>query len=185
MDTGGALGPSRTGGWPKEEGRNGTNGMSMHRRSFLTRLVLGGLAFLVRKNWLLGAELSKGLIRRIRPSDAAWPNAGEWQKLNAAVGGKLIKVQALFAGCQGDRKSATCVEALENMHNPFWLADQPAGTETSGWFDAWTPAPSAYAVAARNATDVAAGVNFAREHKLRLVVKGGAHSYQGTSNYAD
>ena len=29
--------------------------------------------------------------------------------------------------------------------------------------------------------DIAAGVNFAREHNLRLVVKGGGHSYQGTS----
>ena len=30
-----------------------------------------------------------------------------------------------------------------------------------------------------------AAVNFAREHKLRLVVKGGGHSYLGTSNAAD
>ena len=28
-------------------------------------------------------------------------------------------------------------------------------------------------------------MNFAREHNLRLVVKGGGHSYQGTSNAAD
>jgi FAD/FMN-containing dehydrogenase len=71
------------------------------------------------------------------------------------------------------------------MGNPFWIADQPGGTETSGWLNAWTPAPSVYALAARDAGDVAAGVNFAREHRLRLVVKGGAHSYQGTSNSAD
>ena len=24
------------------------------------------------------------------------------------------------------------------MHNPFWIADQPAGTETSGWLQ-WSP----------------------------------------------
>src|SRR5213592_248681 len=64
---------------------NGANGRSMHRRSFLTRLLLGGLAFLVRKNWLVGAEVPKGLIRRVRPSDADWPSAAEWQKLNDAV----------------------------------------------------------------------------------------------------
>ena len=40
-------------------------------------------------------------------------------------------------------------------------------------------------MAARNAKDIAAAVNFAREHRLRLVVKGGGHSYQGTSNAAD
>ena len=157
----------------------------MHRRSFLTRLVLGGLAFLIRKNWLLGAEVPKGLIRRVRPSDADWPSAAEWQKLNDAVRRKVDQSESLFASCQVDRKSVSCVEALENMRNPFWLADQPAGTETSGWLDAWSSAPSVYAVAARDAADVAAGVNFAREHRLRLVVKGGAHSYQGTSNSAD
>jgi FAD/FMN-containing dehydrogenase len=40
-------------------------------------------------------------------------------------------------------------------------------------------------VKARNAADVAAGVNFAREKNLRLVVKGGGHSYLGTSNAPD
>jgi hypothetical protein len=32
---------------------------------------------------------------------------------------------------------------------------------------------------------VVAAVNFARENNLRVVVKGGGHSYQGTSNAAD
>jgi FAD/FMN-containing dehydrogenase len=32
---------------------------------------------------------------------------------------------------------------------------------------------------------VAAAVNFARKYRLRLVVKGGGHSYQGTSNAPD
>src|SRR5262249_18554859 len=40
---------------------------------------------------------------------------------------------------------------------------------------------SVYAVAARKTDDIVAAVNFARENKLRLVVKGGGHSYQGTS----
>ena len=38
---------------------------------------------------------------------------------------------------------------------------------------------------AHSAADVAAAVNFARDNKLRLVVKGGGHSYQGTSNAPD
>src|SRR4030095_15632768 len=128
---------------------------------------------------------TKALIRRVRPSEPGWPKPETWQELKDAVGGNLFEVQPLFAGCKDDAKSTSCLEALQNMRNPFWIADQPAGTETSGWLDAWTSAPSVYAVAARDTADVAAAVNFARDHKLRLVVKGGAHSYQGTSNAAD
>ena len=57
--------------------------------------------------------------------------------------------------------------------------------QTSGWADAWTSRPSVYAVAAENTQDVVAAVNFARQHHLRLVVKGGGHSYQGTSDAPD
>jgi hypothetical protein len=40
-------------------------------------------------------------------------------------------------------------------------------------------------VAARSTADVVAAVDFARQNNLRLVVKGGGHSYQGTSNAPD
>ncbi|HEY9663640.1 MAG TPA: FAD-binding oxidoreductase, partial [Allocoleopsis sp.] len=56
---------------------------------------------------------------------------------------------------------------------------------TSGWIDAWISEPSAYIVAAKQTEDVVAAVNFARQHHLRLVVKGGGHSYHGTSNASD
>ena len=123
--------------------------------------------------------------RRVRPSDAEWPNAASWDRLNQSVGGRLIKVPPLFASCALEPKSADCLEELRNKDNPFFIGDQPAGTQVSGWLDAWTPAASIYAVAARNSADVSAAVNFAREHRLRLVVKGGGHSYQGTSNAPD
>ena len=42
-----------------------------------------------------------------------------------------------------------------------------------------------FAVAAAKTADVVAAVNFARDNNLRLVVKGGGHSYQGTSNSPD
>ena len=38
---------------------------------------------------------------------------------------------------------------------------------------------------AASSADVAAAVNFAREHRVRLVVKGGGHSYLGASNAPD
>src|SRR5438270_1101034 len=158
----------------------------MRKRSFLKGIVAGVLHLILLRNWTWrAAAATKALIRRVRPSAAGWPKPEIWQKLKEAVGGNLVEVPPLFAGCEANPKSSSCLEALENMSNPFWIADQPAGTETSGWLDAWTPAPSVYAVVARDAADVAAAVNFAREHNLRLVVKGGAHSYQGTSNAGD
>ena len=83
------------------------------------------------------------------------------------------------------RKPVSLKGLLADLHNPFYLGDQPGITQTLGWVDAWTTAPSVYAVAAATASDIAAAVNFARENHLRLVVKGGGHSYQGTSNAPD
>jgi hypothetical protein len=121
---------------------------------------------------------AKGVTRRrVRPSDPAWPSAASWDKLKQGVGGNLIRVQPLFAACASEPPGADCIDVLKNVRNPFYLGDQAAGTQVLGWLDAWMPAASAYAVAARNTADVAAAVNFGRENNLRLVVKGGGHSY--------
>jgi FAD/FMN-containing dehydrogenase len=132
-----------------------------------------------------GAPASAKRLRRVRPSGPGWPDAASWQKLNASVGGNLLDVHPLFDACARERDGAACHDAMANVRNPFYLSDQAAGTEVSGWLNAWTPAASAYAVRARNTADVVAAVNFAREHRLRLVVKGTGHSYLGTSNAPD
>src|SRR5262249_24397008 len=124
-------------------------------------------------------------LRRVRPSDPGWPSAASWDKLKKDVGGNLAEVQRLFAACATLLPGRECLEVLENLRNPFYLGDQPAGTQISGWLDAWTSEPSAYAVRAHDAGDIATAVSFARENNLRLVVKGGGHSYQGTSNATD
>jgi FAD/FMN-containing dehydrogenase len=109
---------------------------------------------------------------RVRPTDLAWPKEADWEQLDRAVDGHLIKVQ---------RPSAPA----EAFHNPYFLGDQPGATQTSGWVDAWMSVPSVYAVAAASTAHVVAAVNFARERTLRLVIKGGGHSYLGTSSSPD
>ena len=79
-------------------------------------------------------------LRRARPADAAWPSQARWDQLKHDVGGNLIKVQPLFAACAAEPQGSACLEVLKNARNPFYLGDQPAGTQVSGWLDAWSPA---------------------------------------------
>ncbi len=124
-------------------------------------------------------------FRRYRPSDPSWPSASSWEKLGQALDGNLIKVQSPLAACAGAADSAACNDVFRELKNPYYIGDHAGLTQTSGWVDAWTSMPSVYAVEARNAAHVVAAVNFARENRLRLVVKGGGHSYQGTSSAPD
>ena len=147
-------------------------------------LLSSGLAFLAAPTKAAKASAPRA-IRRARPSDPSWPGAASWAKLRETVEGNLLEVRAMFDSCVTEPDGTACREATKYVKNPYWLGDQAGGTQISGLLDGWTPAPSAYAIKARNTADVVAGVNFARENNLRLVVKGGAHSYYGTSNSAD
>jgi FAD/FMN-containing dehydrogenase len=129
--------------------------------------------------------LASTTFRRRRPSDETWPSQSAWKQLNDAVGGNLIPVDFPLSVLKTDPTSDAAKRLLDNIRNPYYIGDQPGLTESLGWVDAWATQPSVYAVAARNAQDIAAAVNFARQNDLRLVVKGGGHSYQGTSNAPD
>lgn len=157
----------------------------MRRRNLLKGIGATVLQFVFRPALALPFALKRSAIKRVRPSDPLWPSAASWAKLKASVGGNLLQPRALFADCQTDVNGEACADVRKSIRNPFYIGDHPAGTEVSGWLDAWTPASSVYAVRARNSADIAAAVNFARENNLRLVVKGGGHSYLGTSNAPD
>jgi FAD/FMN-containing dehydrogenase len=156
----------------------------MKRRSLLAQ---AGLAAVLPA---LGARCASPLpparspgapLRRVRPPDPDWPSPARWEQLNRQVGGRLLAVRSPLADCVGDPRGAACAQLFARLKNPYYLGDEVGLTQTLGWADAWTSRPSAYAVAAETSADVAAAVSFAREHRLRLVVKGGGHSYLGTS----
>lgn len=136
------------------------------------RHLLGGMAATAA----LGAApaLGKGNPRQwVRPGEAGWPAAKDWAALGRAVGGRLAP------GSMPEPVDET------RLGNPYYLRDQPGLTQSSGRIDGWRSSPSAYVVRARNARDVAAAVRFAARHRVRLVVKGGGHSYLGGSTAPD
>jgi len=136
------------------------------------RRLLGALLALPGASLLGARSAMAAAFSRVRPGMAGWPTYGQWASLGRAVGGRLSPVS----------RPPTDPKL---MSNPFYLGDQPGLTQVSGWVDGWRSAPSAYVVKARDASDVAQAVRFAAAHKLRLVVKGGGHSYMGGSNAPD
>jgi FAD/FMN-containing dehydrogenase len=139
----------------------------MNRREVLRTAALSAIAA-----GCAPARRPSGSVRRVRPDDPDWPSDAAWDRLRRDVGGRLVTPAAPPFDPRQSR-------------NPYHRGDQLALTQTSGWVDAWTSAPSAYAITANRTADIVTAVNFAREHRLRLVIKGGGHSYQGTSCSAD
>jgi FAD/FMN-containing dehydrogenase len=122
------------------------------------------------------SSASTAKISRPRPGTPGWPSAEDWDGLRDAVGGRLSPVTL---------PDLTPAEAHADFANQFWLGDQAGLTQAWGWAGAWASAPSAYVVKAAGAADVAAAVKFAQAHRLRVVVKGGGHSYLGGSSAPD
>ncbi|RPH70342.1 MAG: FAD-binding oxidoreductase [Myxococcaceae bacterium] len=146
----------------------------MRRRRFLEVLAGSAAAGLFRP--LLPSAAGATPTRRVRPGDPAWPDEDAWSALGQQVHRRLARVESPFGA------GGVTPELLKQLENPYFVGDKPWATQSAGWAGAWTSSPSAYVVTARTAEDAAAAVSFAREHRLRLVVKGGGHSYQGTSN---
>lgn len=141
------------------------------RRTFLGSLLAITAATAVRVDDAVAA-----VMQRVRPGKRAWPSSQQWASLDAAVGGRLKPV--VMPDLAGP-------DAAERLADPFYIGDQPALTQSSGWLEGWRSAPSVYAIRAERTSDVVEAVRFAAQHRLRLVIRGGGHSYLGGSNAPD
>lgn len=140
----------------------------------------------------IGSGLSRatpaaaGTLRnRVRPSDADWPAAEDWKALADSLDGALESCLQPIDAILAETGGTLTDDAVHRLQNPFVIQDFSGGTQSAGWFNGWMSSPSAFVVIPRNAQDVARAVKFAARHFLRVVVKGGAHSYLGQSNAQD
>lgn len=117
-----------------------------------------------------------------QPHEKCWPTAVEWANLNKKVAGHLLRPTSPLASCLNQENSSTCALAITNIHNPFYNENHPGATQSQGWYQAWQQSISEYAVAAQTTQDVVEAIQFAREHHLRVAIKGTGHDYLGRSN---
>ncbi|KAI5798912.1 FAD binding domain-containing protein [Geopyxis carbonaria] len=131
------------------------------------------------------------------PGDAGWPSERQWGALNKTVGGRLIADVPLAAVCHdgplGAYDAAACADVQENWSKPWIHQDHPSSIMSPLFTnrtclpttDASVPCTLGYApeyvLNVTSAADIQAGVNFARTHNLRLVVKNTGHDFFGKS----
>ncbi|KAH9896260.1 putative isoamyl alcohol oxidase [Xylariomycetidae sp. FL2044] len=139
------------------------------------------------------------------PGDPGWPSQHDWDTLNSTVGGRLVATQLLANICHtqtigpvplGPYDEEQC-DALQGVYDEAathqgWSAEvlnpYVQGTSCSPWGPKDQPCTLgnyvSYAInvsMSSAAADVAAGIQFAREHNIRLVVKNTGHDYVGRS----
>src|SRR3990167_5318491 len=131
------------------------------------------------------AYSQKALEEKCKATDPCWPKAEEWAALHKQVGGRLIEVKSFLEPCKKDPQSKACQLALQYAENPYFIEEDPSGTQFTGYFKAWNSEPSTYAIAAENVDDIVAGVNFAQKHNVKTVIKGTGHDYLGRSSAPD
>lgn len=95
--------------------------------------------------------------------------------LKERVGSRLLDVGAPLAACLAGQDEQQSAEALASLRNPYAIEDDPGAFHTTGWHGAHVSGHSPRTVAAESAADIAAAVDFAREHGAGLVIKGTGH----------
>ncbi len=128
------------------------------------------------------SSVCNGTSEYCLPNQSCWPTQAQWDALNKQVNGHLQQGHSPLSPCMKNSNSMACKAILNQLKNPYFIESQPGATQSNGWVDAWQSTVSPYVVAVENVQEIAAAVNFARKHSLKLVVKGTGHDYLGRSN---
>ena len=101
----------------------------MNRRAFLKAIGSAALLPMLRRLW------ASTRVRRVRPTDVAWPSQTAWKQLNEAVGGNLFPVNFPLSILKTDPDGVEAQQLGKNIRNPYYLGDPPGLTQTDGWLD--------------------------------------------------
>ena len=155
-------------------------------KQMLTLSVSFFLVMSVASAWASPTSNKENSACRCQPNQSCWPNKKAWSGLAKVLSGRLMKQPVSpIAPCRKNVNSKACAKAFQLVKNPFYLQSIPGGSQSQGVWKAWTYKNSEYAVEVENTKDIVAAVNFARQHHLRLVIKGAGHDYLGRSNAPD
>uniref|UniRef100_A0A0W0F8P0 FAD-binding PCMH-type domain-containing protein n=2 Tax=Moniliophthora roreri TaxID=221103 RepID=A0A0W0F8P0_MONRR len=148
------------------------------------------------------AQETSGSSCKCLYGDACWPSESEFTELASVVSQPLVHPTPPEAACYpASNPSGNCTDVQIHSNDGNWRADQvgalqntnfqsfifPNGTISACYLNASLGAPCEQGsippigIDARSVEDVQAGVRFAAEHNLRLVIKNTGHDYLGRS----
>jgi len=135
--------------------------------------------------------------------DACWPSASAWQTLNNTVSGLLVPFIPPEAACHNyfngtlfsvpTYNATQCADVTTNYPVEQWINDQDATLMWKYWTNsscvpttdpltACTPGYyGVYVLRAATKAHIKAGVDFARRHALRLIIRNTGHDFMGRS----
>ncbi|KAL8895045.1 MAG: hypothetical protein Q9207_008319, partial [Kuettlingeria erythrocarpa] len=132
------------------------------------------------------------------PDTPSWPSQAQWNALNTSISGQLIAPLPPAAVCDPTLSvfnNASCAAVASQWSVSDFHAKDPLAVMQPNWEeDACLPVTGVccdlqqyprYTINATKAAHVQAGVNFARTHKVRLIVRGTGHDYLGRSTAPD
>ncbi|CAO2650647.1 Nn.00g019390.m01.CDS01 [Neocucurbitaria sp. VM-36] len=133
--------------------------------------------------------------------NACWPTTSDWDKLNKTVNGQLQLAIPPGAPCHSKLANSTvnvydpakCADTQANWKNEQWLTDHPIANlwpfSTNNTClptdDPSTPCTrgfyGTYVILAKTKDQIKAGVDFARQRNLRLIIRNTGHDFMGRS----
>lgn len=125
---------------------------------------------------------------RYLPGDPEYPSLDKWAELNCTVGGRLIATVPIGTPCHDPNYDEAACQAVRDGWTWPSLHDKSSSSVMMAFWanescDPFTPREMpcelgnyvSYSINVSSATDVAAGIGFARERNVRLVVRNTGH----------